>query len=59
MKEVRCGKCRALLFKAGSGAITGTIEIKCRRCGSINTPRSANPTQQKTRTADHAACKAD
>ncbi|WP_422371357.1 Com family DNA-binding transcriptional regulator [Hoeflea sp.] len=36
MKDIRCGKCSALLFKAGHNAIANDIEIKCRRCGTIN-----------------------
>lgn len=43
MENVRCGKCRALLFKARSGAIAGSIEIKCRRCGTINHLRPSEP----------------
>ncbi len=31
MENIRCGTCRALLFRAGRGAISGVIEIKCRR----------------------------
>ncbi|MBD8554933.1 Com family DNA-binding transcriptional regulator [Rhizobium sp. CFBP 8762] len=36
MKNIRCGSCSALLFKAGHGAIANDIEIKCRRCGTFN-----------------------
>ncbi|MCF1482789.1 hypothetical protein B7W85_12060 [Allorhizobium ampelinum] len=42
MKNIRCGTCTALLFKAGR-AFAGDIEIKCRRCGTINHLRSAEP----------------
>lgn len=39
-KEVRCGECGALLFKAQlslrkSNTPLG-IEVKCRRCGKLN-----------------------
>lgn len=46
IEAIHCGNCRALLFKAAPGAIAATIEIKCRRCGSINSlrPQSPNPT---------------
>lgn len=40
---VRCANCRALLFKAEDGAIAGTIEIKCRRCGAFNFMRPPSP----------------
>lgn len=33
MTEVRCGKCNRLLGKG----IPGNIEVKCPRCGTINT----------------------
>lgn len=33
-KEVRCADCNALFFKATS--ITGTIEMKCRKCGRVS-----------------------
>ncbi|PHR92525.1 MAG: hypothetical protein COA78_33400, partial [Blastopirellula sp.] len=39
MKPIRCTSCSALLFKSDRGAIAGTIEIKCRRCGTINSLR--------------------
>ncbi|MCC7097261.1 MAG: Com family DNA-binding transcriptional regulator [Thermomonas sp.] len=42
-ESIRCGGCRALLFKASTGAISGTIEIKCRRCRQINHLRSTSP----------------
>ncbi|WP_373465546.1 Com family DNA-binding transcriptional regulator [Agrobacterium larrymoorei] len=43
MKNIRCGSCSALLFRAGQGAIANTIEIKCRRCGTMNHLRPAEP----------------
>lgn len=38
MTEIRCKKCKGLLFKADGKAseIMGYIEIKCRKCGSLN-----------------------
>ncbi|MBI0141191.1 MULTISPECIES: Com family DNA-binding transcriptional regulator [Bartonella] len=33
MKEIRCGRCHALLAKADK---VGKLEIKCRRCRSFN-----------------------
>lgn len=43
MPEIRCGSCRALLFKYDGRDITATIEIKCRRCGTINHLRPPEP----------------
>ncbi|WP_418068519.1 Com family DNA-binding transcriptional regulator [Rhizobium laguerreae] len=43
MVNIRCGSCSALLFKAGQGAIANLIEIKCRRCGTINHLRPIEP----------------
>ncbi|WP_150497768.1 Com family DNA-binding transcriptional regulator [Roseibium aquae] len=43
MQEIRCGRCHALLFKAGQGAIAGAIQIKCRRCGTLNWLRPVEP----------------
>ena len=36
--EIRCGSCGRLLAKG-----TGTIEIKCPRCRTINHVRAASP----------------
>lgn len=47
MKDIRCGKCSALLFKAGQNAIANDIEIKCRRCGTINHLRPAEPVTER------------
>ncbi|MFN4177365.1 Com family DNA-binding transcriptional regulator [Phenylobacterium sp.] len=48
MKEIRCGRCRALLLKAAQGS---ELEIKCRRCGAFNAvalrPPSPNPTAKE------------
>lgn len=35
VESIRCPRCRALLFKAEATAIAATIEIKCRRCGTL------------------------
>ncbi|MCI9864870.1 Com family DNA-binding transcriptional regulator [Rhizobium skierniewicense] len=43
MENIRCGSCSALLFRAGQGAIANDIEIKCRRCGTINHLRPTEP----------------
>ncbi|MFN3748215.1 MAG: Com family DNA-binding transcriptional regulator [Sphingorhabdus sp.] len=44
MKEsYRCSRCRALLFKADQDAIAAELEIKCRRCRSINILRPMRP----------------
>ncbi|MCU0882136.1 MAG: Com family DNA-binding transcriptional regulator [Hyphomonadaceae bacterium] len=40
LEPVRCGSCDALLFKASPGAVTGTLSIKCRRCGTVNLIRA-------------------
>lgn len=47
MENVRCGKCSALLFKAKRGAISNDLEIKCRRCGTLNHLRPAEPEQDR------------
>ncbi|WP_415454771.1 Com family DNA-binding transcriptional regulator [Azorhizobium caulinodans] len=44
---MRRGTCRALLFRAGRGAISGVIEIKCRRCGTLNALRPQEPTPER------------
>lgn len=54
MKETfRCGGCNALLFKADFGAVTGLIEIKCRRCRQINLMRPLSPSLSALRDAIH------
>ncbi|PZU89133.1 MAG: hypothetical protein DI527_16505 [Chelatococcus sp.] len=42
MENIRCG-CGALLFRMTAGALAGRVEIKCRRCGAINSIRAAEP----------------
>jgi phage FluMu protein Com len=44
-ESIRCGSCRALLFKASPNAIAAAIEIKCRRCRQINQLRPLPLTQ--------------
>lgn len=43
MRNVRCGSCSALLFRARQNAIANDIEIKCRRCGTLNHLRPCEP----------------
>ncbi|MCW5711256.1 Com family DNA-binding transcriptional regulator [Shinella sp.] len=43
MQNIRCGSCRALLFRARHAAISNDIEIKCRRCGTLNHLRPIEP----------------
>ncbi|WP_420703582.1 Com family DNA-binding transcriptional regulator [Brucella intermedia] len=43
MREIRCGTCQALLFKAGVGAVANDIHIKCRRCRTMNHLRPIEP----------------
>ncbi|WP_394078432.1 Com family DNA-binding transcriptional regulator [Roseixanthobacter finlandensis] len=58
MENVRCGKCSALLFRAGAGAIQGPIEIKCRRCGTVNFLRPVEPTSERQeRRSGDATCR--
>ncbi|QCM10920.1 Com family DNA-binding transcriptional regulator [Agrobacterium tumefaciens] len=47
MENIRCGNCAALLFKAAPKAIAGDIQIKCRRCGSLNHLRPVEPAQDR------------
>ncbi|MFZ5725559.1 MAG: Com family DNA-binding transcriptional regulator [Pseudomonadota bacterium] len=52
MKEsIRCGGCRALLFKCETGALAGAIEIKCRRCRRVTELRPASPSPSANRAA--------
>lgn len=44
-EEFRCGSCRALLLKAERDALAGDIEIKCRRCRTLNILRPLRPAQ--------------
>ncbi|MDH5752534.1 MAG: Com family DNA-binding transcriptional regulator [Deltaproteobacteria bacterium] len=49
MQDYKCGSCRALLFKATPATIQGLLEIKCRRCGTINHLRPTEPTPERPR----------
>ncbi|WP_425353815.1 Com family DNA-binding transcriptional regulator [Ancylobacter gelatini] len=46
MKDIRC-RCGALLFRADAGALKGAVEIKCRRCGTLNSLRPIEPTTER------------
>ncbi|WP_415454001.1 Com family DNA-binding transcriptional regulator [Azorhizobium caulinodans] len=47
MEKVRCRCCGALQFRAAAGAICGAIEIKCRRCGTLNVLRPQEPSSER------------
>jgi LSD1 subclass zinc finger protein len=47
MKETRCGQCRKLLFKAAPEAVRGPLDIKCPRCGTINSLRPVEPISER------------
>ncbi|MBF0284487.1 MAG: Com family DNA-binding transcriptional regulator [Magnetococcales bacterium] len=44
MEEVRCGKCGRLLGKAGGFT---ELEIKCPRCGTLNSIRAVSPSPER------------
>ncbi len=44
MKDIRCGVCNALLLRMASEA---TIEIKCRRCGTLTHLRAVSPQPER------------
>ncbi|WP_367115951.1 Com family DNA-binding transcriptional regulator [Xanthobacter sp.] len=46
MENVRC-RCGALLFRTERGAIRGRLEIKCRRCGTLNALRPTEPAPER------------
>ncbi|MBS7555648.1 Com family DNA-binding transcriptional regulator [Ancylobacter dichloromethanicus] len=46
MKDIRCS-CGALLFRAAGGALRGAVEIKCRRCGTLNFLRPIEPESER------------
>ncbi|PZA12486.1 hypothetical protein DNX69_10965 [Rhodopseudomonas palustris] len=52
METIRCARCRALLFRAAGGAIAAPVEIKCRRCGSINILRPTEPPSERRERRD-------
>jgi phage FluMu protein Com len=45
--DIRCARCRALLFRAGHDGRHGIIEIKCRRCGTLQIVRPAEPVPER------------
>ncbi|RAI42920.1 Com family DNA-binding transcriptional regulator [Rhodoplanes roseus] len=52
MESIRCASCQALLFRATARAVAGTIEIKCRRCGTINIMRPTEPSHERPERRD-------
>ena len=58
MESIRCAAehCRAVLFKAAAGAIIDGIQIKCRKCGAINTfrQRAKGSTTERRRASSEA-----
>ncbi|WP_159597658.1 Com family DNA-binding transcriptional regulator [Starkeya nomas] len=57
MQENRCG-CGALLFRSAAGAIAGQVDIKCRRCGTVNSirPIEARQHERRERLSGEDAC---
>ncbi|MAA97764.1 MAG: Com family DNA-binding transcriptional regulator [Stappia sp.] len=47
MESIRCANCRRLLMRAAARAISGTIEIKCPRCGTFNSLRPVEPEPER------------
>ncbi|QPC44646.1 Com family DNA-binding transcriptional regulator [Kaustia mangrovi] len=47
MESIRCGSCRRLLCRAAERAIAGVVEIKCPRCGTINSLRPTSPQPER------------
>ncbi|WP_422785599.1 Com family DNA-binding transcriptional regulator [Roseibium algae] len=47
MNEIRCASCRRLLLKSADRAIVGPVDIKCPRCGTMNSlrPLVIDPTE--------------
>jgi phage FluMu protein Com len=48
---IRCS-CGALLFRAAGGALRGAVEIKCRRCGTLNSLRPIEPAPERRERLD-------
>ncbi|WP_422643505.1 Com family DNA-binding transcriptional regulator [Zavarzinia sp.] len=46
MRTIRCS-CNVLLFRAAATARLDGIEIKCRRCGTINRFRAESPSPER------------
>ncbi|WP_394088778.1 Com family DNA-binding transcriptional regulator [Xanthobacter autotrophicus] len=51
MENIRCC-CGALLFRTDRGAIRGRLEIKCRRCGTLNALRPSEPATERPERPD-------
>lgn len=49
VETIRCARCAALMFKAEAGALRGTLEIKCRRCGAMNSLRPVEAARSERR----------
>ncbi|WP_150523074.1 Com family DNA-binding transcriptional regulator [Roseibium sediminis] len=47
MQEIRCGRCRKLLMKSEPAAIRGMVEVKCPRCGTMNSLRPVEPLPER------------
>ncbi len=47
VESIRCGTCDALLLRAAGDAIQGALEIKCRRCGTLNHLRPTRPAAER------------
>ncbi|WP_404977724.1 Com family DNA-binding transcriptional regulator [Ancylobacter sp. 3268] len=57
MNDFRC-RCGALLFRAV--AIRDTLEIKCRRCGTVITMRPTEPPpERRERPSGDCSCRSD
>ncbi|MBB99202.1 MAG: Com family DNA-binding transcriptional regulator [Rhodobacteraceae bacterium] len=52
MESIRCASCRRLLMRAAARAISGIIEIKCSRCGTINSLRPAEPKPERQQSVE-------
>lgn len=49
MKDIRCASCRALLFRTSQKQLNIVIEIKCRRCRSLNILRPTEPPPERNK----------
>ena len=57
MESIRCGTCGAVLFRLSLEALRGPLEIKRRRCGTINRLlRATNPRQSATGSRRNTRC---
>ncbi|QCI65616.1 Com family DNA-binding transcriptional regulator [Phreatobacter stygius] len=59
MENIRCGSCSALLLRMAPRALSGRVDIKCRRCGTLNSLRPSEPAPERhaERPAGDAACR--